>query len=35
VYIPVHFAAADATVARLLAHPSAADLVTATDEGDS
>ena len=32
-YIPAHFAADDAALARLLAHPSAADLVTATADG--
>ena len=32
-YIPAHFAADDATLVRLLAHPSAADLVTATADG--
>jgi predicted FMN-binding regulatory protein PaiB len=33
VYIPTHFAADDAALVRLLAHPSAADLVTATADG--
>ena len=32
-YIPTHFAAYDAALVRLLAHPSAADLVTATADG--